>query len=253
MHLTLKEQQEELIRNAVKSNRTVTLKTWILSDYGEKLLHFIVSEILSKYSKQDLEDVIYTSAKELAVNAVKANLKRVIFSEYNLNPENDDDYAEGLHLLQENMHERNLHKFKKLLKEMNLPVNITFYYNSKVLFIKVKNHFRMLTREEMRVREKFRKAVAYSSLPEFYMEHGDFTEGAGLGLTMVGILLDENGMDRHSFTLYCKEGYDETAARLEIPLSEDYRIRRIRFEEKCKELGVSAEELRQRIHHGTAV
>ena len=76
------------------------------------------------------------------------------------------------------------------------------------------------------------------------MEYGDDTEGAGLGLAMVGILLDESGIDKHSFTLYSNQ-YNETAARLEIPLTENHVSRRVLFDQEREKSGMTAEEFRK--------
>jgi hypothetical protein len=61
---------------------------------------------------------------------------------------------------------------------------------------------------------------------------------------MVGILLDQSGIDKHSFTLYSNNKYNETAARLEIPLDENYLPRRKQFDEKLARTSLSPDELR---------
>ncbi len=61
---------------------------------------------------------------------------------------------------------------------------------------------------------------------------------------MVGILLDESGVDRHAFTLYSSQKYGETVARLEIPLSEHYVSKRKVFETEMTEKGMTPDQLR---------
>lgn len=61
------------------------------------------------------------------------------------------------------------------------------------------------------------------------MKFGDSTEGAGLGITMVEILVAQSGFDRHLFTIYSKKGVSQTVAKVEIPLKKDYIPRRVRF------------------------
>lgn len=240
-----KDHDEELINNAVKDGKTISIKSYVLGRYGEELLEKVSKAILDKYGKSDLLEILYPSAKELAINATKASLKRLVFSDLNLDPEDDDEYKKGMEEFKQKLTEEGLNSYKSKLISHNLPTIITFYYNSKVVNIKVKNMFRMLPIEEQRVREKFRYAESFSNLLEFYLAHGDEAEGMGLGITMVGILLDESGFDRHQFTLHCKGGYNETAAKLEIPISDDYITKRERFEIERKKTGMSVEEFRK--------
>ncbi|EMJ91756.1 hypothetical protein LEP1GSC198_1351 [Leptospira kirschneri str. JB] len=70
------------------------------------------------------------------------------------------------------------------------------------------------------------------------MKFGDSTEGAGLGITMVEILVAQSGFDRHLFTIYSKKGVSQTVARVEIPLKEDYIPKRLKF---AKEQNLTSE------------
>lgn len=241
------EKDSEAIARAVDQGKTISLKTYVLSEYGERALELISQLILKKYGRDDLLEIVYPAAKELAVNATKANLKRAVFNNLGLDPEIDDEYHKGMEVFKEKLTEKGLDEYRDEFKKENLPVTMTFYYSEEVLNIKVKNNFRMLPVEESRVREKFRYAKSFTNLLEFYLAHGDSSEGAGLGLTMVGILLDESGIDRHGFTLYVKEGYEETAAKLEIPLSDSYISKRNQFAREAGEQGLSEDEYRNYI------
>ena len=149
-----------------------------------------------------------------------------------------------MQLFKERLHKIKIEDFAPKFKEYDYPVVATFYYNEDVMHVKVKNTFTLLPFEESRIRQKFDQAQSFSSLLDFYTEHGDDTEGAGLGLTMVGILLDESGIDKHNFTLYSNE-FNETAARLEVPLNDSYVTKRHHFEEDLAKSGLSREELRK--------
>lgn len=215
-----------------------------MSDYGEKQLDIIIRTILKKFQREDLIDIAYTSAKELVINASKANVKRVLFERLSLDIANEKDYETGMNYFGSNLSEKKIRSYAKSFKEKNLPVTATFYYSPDVLNIKVKNNFKLEPMEEKRIRDKFGKATSFASLLDFYVEHGDHTEGAGMGLTMVGILLDQTGIDKHSFSLYSSEKYNETAAKLEIPLSNEYVPKRKAFEMELTSRKVLPEELR---------
>ncbi len=242
-----KEELERLVERAVGEGRTLSLLTHYLTDYGETALHAIASGILRKHNRMDLLDIVYTSAKEVVINATKANIKRLILRQNALNPDRHEDYEKAVEILKKELVEENVRRYRVGLRAEQLYVTATFYYNEDVLNLKVKNSFVLLPQEEDRIREKFQKAKAFNSLIDFFMEHADDTEGAGLGLTMVGILLDQSGIERHSFTVYSNPRYNETAARLEIPLSPNYVSRRERFERDLAASGKSPEEFRMEL------
>jgi hypothetical protein len=240
-----KEDTQSIIQAAVNSGKIVSLKTFYLTDYGEDILKMISAAILTRFNRMDLMEISYTSAKELVINATKANLKRVMFKRLDLDINNPDEYEKGMAYFKENLSEDKIVKYKTDFKKYNFPVIATFYYSPDVLNIKIKNSFPLLEIEEERIRDKFRKATSFSSLIDFFMEYGDSTEGAGMGLTMVGILLDQSGIDRHSFSLYSSNKYQETIAKLEIPLTESYISKRKKFQLEMDEKNISADELRK--------
>lgn len=236
---------EPIILNALDKGQILSVQTYYLSDYGEKVLNLVTSAILKKYGREDLIDVVYMSAKELVINATKSNLKRVLFARIGLDLFNPENYEQGMKHFKEELKEENIRKYKSLFREFKFTVTITFYYSPDVLNIKIKNNTQLIPQEEERIRQKFAQAVSYANLFDFYLEHGDDTEGAGMGLTLVGILLNQSGIDKHQFTLYSSPHYNETTARLEIPLSQEYTSRRERFEKERESSGLSREEFRK--------
>lgn len=244
MQKTDKELQE-IIQNGLAKNQIFSIKTYFLSDYGEKMLNKISEAILIKYNRLDLMEIVYSSAKELIINATKANLKRVLFKINSLDINDPAAYEKGMSNFKENLNEDKIKQYKYYFKKYDFPVTATFYYSPDVLNIKVKNNFPLIPNEEARIREKFKKAVSFSNLIDFFMEHEDTTEGAGMGITMVGILLDQSGIDKHSFSLYSSEKYRETIAKLEIPLVKEYIPKRKMFEMMLKEKNISSDDFRK--------
>ncbi|MCP5483482.1 MAG: hypothetical protein H7A21_18745 [Spirochaetales bacterium] len=244
---------ERSVALAVEEARPVSLVTYFLTDRGEGMLHAICRALLEARGRPDLLDIVYTAAKELILNGTKANVKRVLFREQGLDAANEADYRRGMDLFKGELREERIAAYRSRFKEYDLPVTATFYGNPLVLNIKVKNNFPLLPQEEQRIREKFDRAQSFSSLIDFYTEHADESEGAGLGLTMVGLLLDESGIDKHAFTLYSNPIYGETAARLEIPLSDEYVPKRKRFEIEREEHDLSSDEFRRRFRVKTSL
>lgn len=244
MKTSIEELERELPDNVAR-RKVLSLVTYSMSEYGEEVLKRLAGAILKTYNRMDLFDIVYTAAKELVINATKANLKRALFRKLALNLDDPAQYEAGMNYFRSQLTEEKLRSYKQTFKDMNLPVVCTFYYSPDVVHIKVKNNFPLHHAEEKRIRDKFKSATSFTSLLDFFMEHGDDTEGAGLGLTMVGILLDQSGVDRHAFTLYSSEKYGETIARLEIPLTDDYISKRKVFEIELKDRRLTPDTLRQ--------
>ena len=236
---------KEIIQDGVNKNNVLSMQPYLLSDYGESILKIIASTILEKFNRQDLMEIAYSSAKELVINATKANLKRVLYRELGLDISNPEDYDKGLTEFKGHLTEDKIMSYKHLFKKYDLPVTATFYYTKDVLNIKIKNNFPLLPIEEERIRDKFNKATSFSSLIDFFMEYGDSTEGAGMGITMVGILLDQSGINKHSFSLYSSDKYKETVAKIEIPLHDGYISKREMFQRELREKGITPDEFRK--------
>lgn len=241
-----KEQLAGVIDGALDRGQAVSLVTYYLTDYGEMVLNMIADRILSRYNRPELTDLIYTALKELVMNATKANLKRIIITEEGLNPDDPEDYEKGMRLFKANLPEKRINQFRPKFRIHDLPVKVRFDYRPYLAMrIRITNRFPLLSREEERVREKFKHAGNYSDLVQFYMDHGDESEGAGMGLTLVVILMSQLGIDRRLFNVYSHPDTAETVASLEIPLAEHYESERQRFDRERERTGMHPDDFRR--------
>lgn len=242
-----REEIKALAGEALRRRRDISVQTYYLTDYGEMVLNAVAETILERNARTDLLDLVYTALKELVMNAAKANLKRIILDEEGLDPSNPDDYTRCMQIFKASLPERKLRQYKRKFREYDLPVRVTFRWSPyAALRIRITNRFTLLAQEEERVREKFRYAQNYTDLVQFYMDHGDDTEGAGMGITLVVILMDQLGVDRRLFSVYSDDREGQTVARLEIPLTEYYEPERLRFEREFAASELPRDEFRQR-------
>ncbi|WP_040506712.1 hypothetical protein [Leptospira wolbachii] len=207
------------VDRAVALGKKVSMITYVMGDIGEAKLKYILFRILGSVGREDLMELFYTAAKELIVNSTKAAIKRIIFGELKLNIQNLQDYEEGMKFFKSSLNERKFPAYKKQMRESGLFVKITCIYKKDKINLEIRNNFPLLPIEAERVKEKFINAKKYDNLFEFFMEHGDSTEGAGMGITMVEILLSQSGFDRRLLSIYSSERKKETVARVEVHLS----------------------------------
>ena len=82
---------ENQIRKAARSAVPLSIKTYTLPHDTEIYMENILEIFLDELGQVELKDRIAYCLKELAVNAKKANTKRVYFVEKGLNIENPTD------------------------------------------------------------------------------------------------------------------------------------------------------------------
>jgi hypothetical protein len=236
---------KDTVNSAVNSGKVINFETHVLGDSGETKLKYIILVILEKCGRPDLMELIYTSAKELIVNSIKAAIKRIILNESTFSHDDPEEYQRIMEEFKESLTDKKFPHFREKMKMNGFKVNVKFYYDEQKIILKIINNFILLDQEEKRIREKFVKAKKYDNLFEFYMENSDNTEGAGMGITLVEILLLQSGFDRHLFTIYSRE--DQTVAKLELPLKDTYIPARFQFLELLKSSSINnLEELRKK-------
>lgn len=204
----------------------------ILRAYGfipitEVFIRDFVKKVLGKFSRPELVPAISLILKELTVNAAKANFKRLMFEEYRINIENPNDYERGMQLFRDRINETMAFEYGKKARAASLNVVTSFDFDENRVIIEVRNNLAMSREEDARVREKLRQAMACENIAEFIMENVDETEGAGLGIILSLSALKTSGIDPHALTI-STNFENETIARVEIPLSEEYKLTRRR-------------------------
>ncbi|MBE7437942.1 MAG: hypothetical protein HS115_05735 [Spirochaetales bacterium] len=236
-----------LLQEALRTGREIQLRSYVLRDQGEQKLEWIIHGILNHYGQADSAGPIHAAIREIVQNASKANLKRILFAERGLNVENSLDYEAGMSIFKEHLVKSELARYRPRLEALGMQFEVSFLHSSQVLIVSVVNHFPLMPAEERRIREKFQQSRSLDNLYDFFIQYGDATEGAGMGIAMVEILLEQAGLDRHNFVLYSTGG--KTIARLVLPFQPAYRTPRQQFADLLT-AGYSPEELRQQVRLG---
>ncbi len=200
------------------------LKTYRVSQELEKSIHSILEELFQDSTRPQILPLIYTITKELTINACKANHKRVFFEEKGYDIFNPKDYAKGIVEYKASFSENMGLEYGPKSKSRGYYCLIRFEYDRNGITITVINNTPITKQEEKSLREKLAKAMQYDDLAEFYMDNADNTEGAGLGLALIIIMLKGEGLDPNYFRISIMGNL--TSARLEIPLSEAFKSKR---------------------------
>ncbi len=203
------------IQQAARGSVPLAIKTYILPPATEAQLNEILEIFLKELGRRELHDSLFYCLNELAVNAKKANTKRVYFEELGLDITNEDDYKKGMSTFKQATLE-NIQHYLQLQKARGLYIKIIFHIKNNVLSLYVVNNTEMTREEKSRVYDRIIHARAFTDMEEAFESVLDDSEGAGLGLVIMILMLKRIGLDEHTFDVDTERG--ETIARITIPV-----------------------------------
>lgn len=215
-----RESLPDRVKKLISNKDKLSIKTSKINSQLEKYLLLLITEILKKYNKEKFTEMLYTIVKELAINAIKANQKRVFFEDHNLDILKENDYREGIILFKQSFSDNMSETYGQKCLENGIYVQIVFHFEDSGMYVEVTNNTPVIKAEEVRMRENMKKAMTYNDIAEFYMDNMDNTEGAGLGIALIMILMKNENLDPNLFRIITKP--TETIARIEVPFTTDY-------------------------------
>jgi len=210
----------------IQNGQYLTLKTHRMTQAVEEHINYALESILAKTNHGNLIHVLYTILKELVINGCKANQKRIFFDENGLDLANSEDYKRGMVGYKESFSEEMALEFGLKARARGFYVIIDFNFSEDGFTMEVINNTPIAKQEEAIMREKLKKAMGYSDIAEFYMDQAmqGESEGAGLGIALIIILLKGENVDPKYFRIIIEE--KRTVARVEIPFTDKFMSRR---------------------------
>ncbi len=192
---------------------------WIDADARNRL-RAVFDDLEQSLHIDGISVVLTTAVLELVENAVKANLKRAFFIKNGYAFDNHSEYEKGIQAFVKAYPDIRQGHYSEALRELALVVSVEVDYNDQRLLVFVENNAVLVSQEEERIRKQLAAAMLSDKLAEFYVHYGDETEGSGLGLAMIVVLIRNLGFAAENFRVF-QQG-DRTIARLEFPLNADY-------------------------------
>ena len=205
------------INKAIVSSVPVTIKSFKLPHETEMYIEEILGVYLNKFGQGELKDRIAYCMRELAVNAKKANTKRVYFSEKNLDIENPKDYAVGMESFKQETLD-NINYWLEKQQEAGLYIKVVFHSTENSFTLSIKNNALISQKEQMRVYDRIARSRAFESMEEALSSVLDDSEGAGLGIVILVLMLKKIGLDEDAFDIDVIG--DETVAKITIPFAD---------------------------------
>lgn len=178
------------------------------------LISSILARLLSGTGQIYLLSTLIVIVRELVMNAEKANAKRVFFEMNSVDSSNPEAYAFAMKRFKEEVI-CDFKAFSRSLSSSDYFIQMDFKPAGGVISIFVRNNALILPKELERVTLRLEKAAAMTDLASAYLDIGDDTEGAGLGIVLTVMFLKNVGVDARNF----KIGTDgkNTVSALRIP------------------------------------
>ncbi len=165
-----------------------------------KFINSLLTKVLSKNDMAYLQSTVETVIREMVVNAVKANSKRVFFKKENLDIENSYDYSMGISDFKEFIiaEQENI---AVALKENGFKVDLYLKKENEGFRVMVRNNTGLLPFEQERINMRMEKARQYNDFADIYMDICDEEEGEGLGIPLTMLFLRNSGIGEDSFSI----------------------------------------------------
>lgn len=202
----------KIIKDAVHTRKPVDFFCYTLTPDQKARFQDILNIFLEECDQKHLFNYLSYCLFELLDNASKANAKRIYFKEHNLNINDEADYKNGMKEFKNTLDENALH-YQEELKAGKLKVHLLLTADD-VITITVANNTKITDLEYLRIKEKIEKTKIYNTMADAINDI-DQTEGSGLGIITVLIMLKKLGLAADH--LKFKTTDSETVATIEIP------------------------------------
>ena len=220
----------EKIKKAALAGVPLSLTTYVLPHEMELYMSDVLSCFLESLGQSHMTDYLVYCLNELTTNAKKANTKRIYFLVKNLDINNPADYEEGMKTFKKDMLEKLTYYLEKQ-RDAGLYIKVIFSARNNNIKLEVRNNSELTVFEYKRIHDKICRAHTYANMNEALEKIVDDTEGAGLGLILMILMLKKIGLTDESYQIFVEN--KETVVRVELPF----------LDKRSKEFDIISQEL----------
>ena len=211
----LKEKLQKQIKQLIQAKRPIVLTTYTFPFKMEVYMEQVLTVFLEIMQQDSITDYVVYFVKELVGNAKKANAKRVYFKEKNLDIQSECDYERGMKSFKSEIFGNKKH-YLALQEKEGLYIRLKLWKENNVIKIEVSNNVLITAYEEKRMLDKLEMGKQYSSLEDALTQAVDDSEGGGLGLIILVLMMKKMGVNREQ--IWIQKTESETKIGVEIPI-----------------------------------
>lgn len=214
----LTDKDKEKISLAVQLHTPLEIMSYTLPREKEVYIQEVLMYFLKQCHQEHMTDNLVFCLSELLTNSKKANTKRVYFTEQKLDINNEMDYHQGMVSFKTDML-GNLAHYLELQKQAGLYIKLILQLNDDGITIEIRNNSLLTKFEKKRILEKLRVAEKYEEPHQVVSLMVDQTEGAGLGIIIIVLMLRKIGLSRNNYKVFTND--TETVTQMLLPLNEE--------------------------------
>ncbi len=178
----------------------IDIKFRFYSESEAITINSIVARVLSASDRIYLFDTITTILRELILNAVKANAKRIYFLSNSLEIQETGHYTQGMDEFRNDIMS-NLDDVRGELEASDFHVIFEMSHTDSGILFRITNNSPIHNVELERLRHRMIRGKSGNNFSEIYETVFDSSEGAGLGIVLSLMLLRNSGMDPDSLRI----------------------------------------------------
>ena len=205
------------IKMAIRAGIPLSITTYTLPREMSEYMEEVLASFLSELGQEHMGTYLKYCLNELVTNAKKANTKRLYFRDKKLDLFNDEEYKRGMQNFKEDTL-NNIRYYLNLQKQAGLYVKLILQTRNNRIKIEVRNNSELTFSEYKRMHDKLSRAQQYTSVDQAMTQIIDQSEGAGLGIIIMILMLEKIGLTEENFQILCENG--ETITRIILPINE---------------------------------
>lgn len=211
------EVDRQKIKMAVRLQTPVEITTYTLPRNMEIYVRSILTTFLEECHQEHLQEYLVFCLGELLTNAKKANTKRVYFKEKGLDINDPDDYKAGMENFKEDTL-TNIDHYLELQKKDGLYIKLDLQLRGDKVKVEIRNKAKLTQFERQRIQNKLDSVQKYNNMEEVLSNVIDQTEGAGLGIIIIVLMLQKVGLAKENYQVESRG--EETVTRIILPCNE---------------------------------
>ena len=202
------------IQTSVGLQLPIEMTSYTLPRNTEVYIRNIMEMFLEECHQDHLKEYLNFCLSELLTNAKKANTKRVYFQEKGLDINNPEDYEKGMENFKMDTL-TNIDHYLELQKKAGLYIKLSLRIQADKIYIEIKNNSKLTVFEKERIQQKLDSVQQYKEMDEVFTNVLDQSEGAGLGIIIIILMLQKVGLSKENYQVISEE--DETITRIILP------------------------------------
>ena len=209
---------KEKIKSSIRLWLPISITTYTLPHTMEMYMQDVLTTFLSECHHEHMSVYLSYCLSELVTNAKKANTKWIYFKEKGLDINNEEDYEKGMSSFKKDTLE-NIDYWLLTQKKEGLFVRLVLQEYKDKIKIEIHNNRELTLFEYKRIHDKLARAKKYRSVDEVYSKILDDSEGAGLGIVIIILMLEKIGLTEENYQVISENG--ETITRIILPVNKD--------------------------------